>query len=343
MKRLIAILIGLLLLLGAQANAQEQARIRVYRTQTFIADLMSFDISFNNSVVFRPAINTRGEFFVNPGKLKITAKGKKAVSITLQAEAGKIYYVRSNSSLKDNNVIIELLQMSEAEGEAEFTAITSEIVTQPQAEPVQLSAAQNVLSAIDSQHFMRNLEIGVFGGVGVRSGDIAYSYYLAQQPTPVCVDYGASLFMNVREALSVGAISSMQTVFTDNGPAYVFFTGVGVSTRLYLNVDQDAWIEGGILVGWQHAREQLPKQYGSTVMVPRFGNTIAPMGFVSFTQKMTNHLAFDAGIRMSICCFHRYSETDPDTHQTEKKKNYDYGLPPNMTIWRVNIGFKYIL
>ena len=343
MRHRLVILIALLLLPGMRATAQEQARIRVYRTQTFIADLMTFEIAFNNSFVLQPAVNTRAEIAVNPGKIKITAKSPKNSNLTLQAEAGKMYYVRSNSILKNGNVVIELLLMDEAEGETEFSAIASDIVTQPQPEPVQQGTSRNLLSTIDSQHSKRAFEIGAFGGGGVRTGDIAYSYYLAELPTPPCIDYGMSVFMNFHELWAVGAVASMQTAFTYNGPANIFFTGAGASTRHFVGADLDAWIEGGILLGWQHASEQLPKQYGSTVMVPRSGNTIAPMAFVSYSKPLTDHLVFDAGIRMTICEFSHYSETDPDTRTTEKKENNDYGLPPTLTVWCANIGLKYIL
>lgn len=343
MKRFAILLTGFILLSAVQATAQEQARIRIYRTQTFIADQMRFEVSLNNSVTFQPAINTRAEFAVDPGKVKIAAKSKKNSSLTLQAEAGRVYYIRSNSVLKDGNIAIELLLMDGSEGEAEFSAITSEIITRSQSEPVQLNVAQNVLLAIDSERYRRSFELGILGGVGIRTGDIAYSYYLAEQPTPLSIDYGVSLFMRFREVWAVGVVSAMQTALTYNGPANFFFSGAGFSTRHLLGAEQDAWVEGGILLGWQHAGEKLPQQYGSTVMVPRSGNTIAPMGFVGYTRQLSSHLAFNTGIRLTISSYSHYSEINPDTQATEKKENYDYGLPPTLTIWCAELGLKYIL
>ena len=79
MKRRIAVLIGIFLLFSAQATAQEQARIRIYRTQTYIADLMRFEISLNNSITFQPAINTR----INPDTQVTEKKENYAPTLTI--------------------------------------------------------------------------------------------------------------------------------------------------------------------------------------------------------------------------------------------------------------------
>lgn len=341
MKRLILFLACCILLLGLPPQpafaqpGEGAALIRIYRTRTFFADGMALDVYLNGRAAFRSKAETRAEIAVpQPGKYRISAKGGKTNPITLNIVAGETYYVHMTVNSVDGMVTSSFEIMDSEQGEAGFSAITTDILTgMPKREEDKANISE---FATKTPAFVFEFTTGF----GVRTnylhrGEFHLTYEADQafdfsnvQPG---IDFGFRGLWQFNKKWACYLTSFWMRADDNRSPSLSIFTGPGISNHRYFGKDGRFNLEGGISVGYVHVRDYA---FGHNLYI---AHTIGAQILLNGSYALTERWGLDAALRFARWQRpdHFYNYTDRDNVQVIDQSYY-FSYP--MNIWSLSVG-----